>query len=164
LVLWGASVGPFDALPEYKPYMINHLQRIPGIFARESVTEEYLKRNNIVSNVYVVADPAFLLDSKEPRDTNGNITIEEDAIGINFSPLMAKYVCEGDIKLWEKIAADIMNLLSKKWTEQYTWYLTLQEDPVTMIFCLCRICFHTSRIGIRLFSSVQHIMLQKLNG
>lgn len=114
LVLWGASIGPFDTLPRYKPYIINHLQKIQGIFTRESVTKEYLRRNNIVSNVYPVADPAFLLDPKQPRNMNESITIEKEAIGLNFSPLMANYVCKGDVKLWEKMAANIVNLLLKK--------------------------------------------------
>jgi polysaccharide pyruvyl transferase WcaK-like protein len=112
LVIWGASVGPFDIIPEYKPYIIDHLKNVTAIFSRESSTTEYLKKNGVVENVYDVADPAFLLDPTKPGNLN-KIEIKEGAIGINLSPLMAKYVCKGDIGSWEKIAASIVSSISK---------------------------------------------------
>ena len=113
LILWGASVGPFDSRPDYKPYIIDHLKKVNAIFARESATIAYLESNDITNNVYEVADPAYLLDSTKPRDINKKIVIEDDAIGINLSPLMAKYVCQGDLKLWEKTAANIVYNISR---------------------------------------------------
>lgn len=113
LILWGASVGPFDARPDYKPYIIDHLKKVEAIFARESATLKYLEENDIKNNVYNVADPAYLLEPIEPKEVDKKIVIEENSIGINFSPLMAKYVCNGDIKLWEKVAANIVRSILK---------------------------------------------------
>ncbi|WMW25425.1 polysaccharide pyruvyl transferase family protein [Methanolobus sediminis] len=111
LIIWGASVGPFDEMPEYKQYMINHLKNVTAIFSRESATTDYLKKNGISKNVYEVADPAYLLEPIKPA--SNSLNIEESSIGINLSPLMAKYVCEGDINLWEKKAASIVSSISE---------------------------------------------------
>jgi colanic acid/amylovoran biosynthesis protein len=114
LVIWGASVGPFDAMPEYERYMIDHLGKITGIFARESVTVGYLKKHGVTANVRQVADPAFLMDPVRPADTGISDTIDKDAIGINLSPLLALYVTGGDMQRWEQTAADIITAVAKK--------------------------------------------------
>jgi polysaccharide pyruvyl transferase WcaK-like protein len=114
LIIWGASVGPFDKLPDYEKYMIDHLKKITGIFARESRTEDYLARKGITENVYKVADPAFLMDPVEPRGESKKLTIEDSAIGINLSPLMSEYVTGGDMEKWEQIAVKIISNIVKE--------------------------------------------------
>jgi colanic acid/amylovoran biosynthesis protein len=114
LILWGASVGPFDRLPRYERYMIRHLRKVTAIFARESVTIDYLSKKGITENVYQVADPAFLMESEEPGDENKKLTINQGAIGLNLSPLMARYVTGGDLPQWERLAANIVGTVAKK--------------------------------------------------
>jgi colanic acid/amylovoran biosynthesis protein len=114
LILWGASVGPFDRLPRYERYMKRHLRKATAIFARESVTVDYLTKIGVVENVYHVADPAFLMDPVEPLHENKKLTIKQGAIGLNLSPLMARYVTGGDLPQWERIAADIVSTLARK--------------------------------------------------
>ncbi|MGB4341705.1 MAG: polysaccharide pyruvyl transferase family protein [Dysgonamonadaceae bacterium] len=113
LIIWGASVGPFDKIPEYERYMVNHLKQVTGIFARESTTIEYLNKNKIIDNVYRVADPAFLMDATEPK-SDKYIKIEEKSIGINLSPLMAKYTNGEDLEAWIKFASDILAEIAKE--------------------------------------------------
>ncbi|PAV14385.1 polysaccharide pyruvyl transferase [Methanosarcina spelaei] len=112
LIIWGASVGPFEKIPKYEKYMKEHLQSITGIFARESATINYLDKIGITDNVYEVADPAFLMDATEPQP-NKKIEIEENSIGINLSPLMVRYFSNGDMGSWintaTKIVEDISN-------------------------------------------------------
>jgi colanic acid/amylovoran biosynthesis protein len=112
LVIWGASVGPFSKNPKYEKYMIDHLRRINGIFGRESATIEYLEKKGLKENIFRVADPAFLMESIEPKQKN-EVKIQEGAIGLNFSPLMAKHVTDGDLEKWTKIVADIVSRVSK---------------------------------------------------
>ena len=114
LILWGASVGPFNRLPRYETYMKRHLRKATAIFARESVTVDYLTKIGVTENVYHVADPAFLMDPVEPHHENKKLTIKRGAIGLNLSPLMARYVTGGDLRQWERIAANIVNTLAKK--------------------------------------------------
>ena len=111
IILWGASVGPFDAMPEYEQYMSSHLQDVTGIFARESETIRYLESIGVASNVYPVADPAFLMDPVKPEGIEEEMPIEDNAIGLNLSPLMARYVTGGDVDLWIKVAASIISRL-----------------------------------------------------
>lgn len=122
LVLWGASVGPFNAIPEFEISMTRHLKRVPGIFARESVTIEYLKSIGVVNNVYPVADPAFLLDPVKPPHIDDKMPIERGAVGLNLSPLLADYVTGGDLNKWTQMAANIVTETIKK-TEMHVYLI-----------------------------------------
>ncbi|AKB39128.1 polysaccharide pyruvyl transferase family protein [Methanosarcina mazei] len=113
LIIWGASVGPFNKLPEYEKYMKKHLQKVTGIFARESATVEYLNRIGVTDNVYKVADPAFLMGPIEPQ-FNRKIEVENDSIGINLSPLMARYASNGKIESWVNKASTILEEIAKR--------------------------------------------------
>jgi len=114
IFLWGSSIGPFSALPEYEQYMSRHLNNVTGIFARESSTMDYLKSINVTDNVYHVSDPAFYMDPVKPAEIDDSTPFEEDAIGINLSPLMAKYVTGGDLDCWTKIAGSIIQAVAHK--------------------------------------------------
>ncbi|PKL70601.1 MAG: polysaccharide pyruvyl transferase family protein [Methanomicrobiales archaeon HGW-Methanomicrobiales-1] len=111
LVIWGASIGPFSAIPEYERFMIDHLQKVTGIFARESASIEYLRNIGVSENVYPVADPAFLMDPVQPEVYT---PIVEGAIGLNFSPLMGKFVTSGNIEKWVAMAASIIGEVARK--------------------------------------------------
>ncbi len=110
IIIWGASVGPFDKIPTYEKYMKEHLQHVSGIFARESATIKYLDKIGIKKNILRTSDPAFLMDPREPQQ---HMEIEIDSIGINFSPLMAKYVSNGNLKSWINIACRIVEEVAK---------------------------------------------------
>ena len=109
IVLWGASVGPFSAMPDYERFMSEHLKRTTGIFARESVTIDYLNGIGVKDNVHAVADPAFLMDPVKPEGIDDELPIDEESIGINLSPLMARYVTNGNLEEWSLIAAGIVS-------------------------------------------------------
>lgn len=113
IIIWGASVGPFEKIPGYEKYMKKHLQNVTGIFARESATVEYLNKIGVIDNVYKVADPAFLMDATEPQ-SDKKIKIEEDSIGINLSPLMVRYFSDGDMGSWINTATKIVEHISNR--------------------------------------------------
>lgn len=125
IFLWGASVGPFSIIPDYERYMSGHLQKVTGIFARESVTVEYLHGIGITKNVYTVSDPAFLMDAEQPKET---IPIENGAIGLNFSSLMAKYITNGDVEKWANIAASIIAEIAER-TESHVYLIPHVMNP-----------------------------------
>lgn len=112
MIIWGASIGPFSKIPKYEKYMINHLKNIDAIFVRESATFEYLKEKGINNNVFMSADPAFLMDSIEPNKEN-KPKIEAGAIGINLSPLMSDYVTNGDLNEWTEISVELILRINK---------------------------------------------------
>ena len=112
LAIWGASIGPFDRIPKYERYMVKHLSKVDAIFARESATVEYLKKQNITDNVHFVADPAFVMPPVKPSTHKQFISsMDNNAIGVNLSPLMVKYVANGDQNKWLTIATDIVETL-----------------------------------------------------
>ena len=108
MILWGASVGPFDAAtPAQQRTMFQHLARMRGILVRETTSQGYLTRN-CAPNVHLVADPAFVMKPRQPAAMALGFPLPEAPIGLNFSPLMAKYVTNGDRARWIQICAQIV--------------------------------------------------------
>lgn len=89
LVLWGASVGPFESNPAAVQPFLDVLSGMSLITAREPVTLEYLRQHHLEANVEPVADPAYLMlpdDSQTAMHDLGRPTI-----AINLSPLSTSY-------------------------------------------------------------------------
>lgn len=84
-IVWGASIGPFEECPQLKEIFLNHIKtHIYRICVREKHSYDYLMKNQI-SNILLVADPAFVLSSLDKKPNNKNI------IAINLSPLSSLY-------------------------------------------------------------------------
>ncbi|UCD49813.1 MAG: polysaccharide pyruvyl transferase family protein [Phycisphaerales bacterium] len=109
LIIWGSSVGPFSKSPSFERYMIEHLRKV-HIFARETATVEYLAGRGLTDNVHRVADPAFVMSPQEPPE---RIEIPEGSIGLNLSPLMARFATGGDLERWKDLSAQIINRLTE---------------------------------------------------
>jgi len=108
VVLWGASVGPFGAHPQFAIEMFTHLRAMSRVFVRESQSYDYLHRHEVTQNLRTMADPAFMMDPVEPKPEKLGCILPKEAIGLNFSPLMARLVTNGDIALWTTYCADIV--------------------------------------------------------
>jgi len=112
-IIWGASIGPFGDKQEVKDYYFCHLKDVKQIFCREQKTFNYLKDNNIVSNVQLCSDPAFYV-----RDVNKGKGIEYPKsdklrIALNLSPLsIREQMGEGSEIFKEQIIKTIKNLLA----------------------------------------------------
>ncbi|HLA56859.1 MAG TPA: polysaccharide pyruvyl transferase family protein, partial [Flavobacterium sp.] len=83
LILWGASIGQEDL----SPAKIEDLKLFDLILARESLTLDILKKND-VQNVKLCADGAFTMAKEELPLPEG--WQEGNTIGFNFSPLVWK--------------------------------------------------------------------------
>ncbi|MGV7121197.1 polysaccharide pyruvyl transferase family protein [Sphingopyxis sp. 550A] len=96
MFLWGASVGPFEAEPQFVPVIRDHLARMSNIAVREQVSYDYLTRTLGLGNVSLMADPAFTL-VLEPVDTAPFWPTSGGAgvLGLNISPLIERYRREG---------------------------------------------------------------------
>lgn len=103
LFLWGASVGPFTRDPEFARVMHAHLERVSGIFARETVTLDYLRSHIPNARAWLVADPAFALEPEEPpAELVAGVDLAAGPVGLNLAPSMAKYITGGDRAEWER--------------------------------------------------------------
>jgi len=67
VMLWGASVGPFEREPEFVEPVTRHLARMHFVAAGESMSHDYLVHKLGLRNVISMAEPSFMLD-KEPVD------------------------------------------------------------------------------------------------
>lgn len=109
VVIWGASVGPFEADEDFAPIIHAHLKTLAGIFVRETATRDYLARHGISRNVHLVADPAFCMTPSEPKDPAISELVMEGMIGINISPLVARFShTGGDLDAWRSNAAEMI--------------------------------------------------------
>lgn len=106
--LWGASVGPFDQDPEFQSVIHGHLKTLAGIFVRETATRDYLLRHGIVDNVHLVADPAFLMRPAEPSDHSVRALVSDAPVGINISPLVARFSDASSLDDWCSKATEMV--------------------------------------------------------
>lgn len=117
VVLWGASVGPFDREPHFLPVIRRHLERMAFIAARESVTLGYLTALGLRDKVVPVADPAFAL-TPEPVDTEPFWPEgpRKGILGINVSPLLLRYRPSGepDGRLLDEVAGFIRHAVAER--------------------------------------------------
>ena len=94
LVYWCSSVGPFSADPKYERKMKAHFGKVTAILARESGTVAYLKSLGITDNVYLVADPGFVMDAVKPDPVRFTLD-RKDFIGVNFSTTVGRLSFSG---------------------------------------------------------------------
>jgi len=101
VVIWGASVGPFEKEADFVPTIKQHLSEMQNIGVRETISYSYLVNELGLKNVQLMADPAFTLLKQEfdlkafwPKE-NG-----QGVLGLNISPLIEKYTAQGqDLRL-----------------------------------------------------------------
>ena len=96
VIIWGASVGPFEAVPSFVPVIREHLAGMSMIFVRENISYSYLTNILKLNNVVEMADPAFTL-KKERVDVTPfwPKASENGVLGLNISPLIERYKKNG---------------------------------------------------------------------
>jgi polysaccharide pyruvyl transferase WcaK-like protein len=112
IIIWGASIGPFGKEPEFEQKIALHLSKIDLIVVRESISLEYLHQLGIRDNVCLACDPAFVLEPK-PCQLNEKIEqmLRDQCIGLNLSPLLAKYATNGSLENWTNLSVKIVRRL-----------------------------------------------------
>jgi polysaccharide pyruvyl transferase WcaK-like protein len=81
--------------------MFTHLRGMAAVFVRESLSRDYLASHGVSENVHLMSDPGFVMKPKDPGPARLGFEIPEGAIGLNFSPLIAKYFIGEDLPPWE---------------------------------------------------------------
>jgi colanic acid/amylovoran biosynthesis protein len=112
VMIWGASIGPFTKRGDLEKTYMEQLRRVPLIGVRETLTQAYLAENSVSENVVLVADSAFVLPSEPvqlPQDLETALC--DKAVGINLSPLLAKY--QTDTNSWTQKAVAIIHAVDQ---------------------------------------------------
>ncbi|MRR49947.1 MAG: polysaccharide pyruvyl transferase family protein [Rhodocyclaceae bacterium] len=89
VILWGASVGPFTALPGVEKQLLAHLRRFAALTVRESHSINYLREAGVTDNVVAVVDSAFAM-TPQPVDV-AHFWPEAGTAGVlalNLSPVV----------------------------------------------------------------------------
>ncbi len=114
-IIWGASIGPFDSKPKFADAIHRHLRdNVTLIFVREKTSFEYLHSNGIKDNVYLMADPAFLMEPEPISSEQLEFEMPQKAIGLNLSPLMARHIPGKSREALTKIGVDLVEGLRSK--------------------------------------------------
>ena len=108
VVIWGASVGPFEGNPAGAKAIFDHLRTLDGLFVREPLTKRYLAKHGVEANVHQVADPAFLMTPEAPADEALRALAKDGAIGINLSPLVARFGGGAGLEAWRDKAVELV--------------------------------------------------------
>jgi colanic acid/amylovoran biosynthesis protein WcaK/AmsJ len=114
LVLWGASVGPFDKLTKrVEQYCLDEVRKIDLICARETLSYEYLASHGMEDRLCLVSDPAFLLPIEQPEQLPANVEhmLQEGCIGLNLSNLLGNYLDSPG--QWPELAVEYCKKLLK---------------------------------------------------
>jgi len=114
VILWGASVGPFEQEPDFVPAITKHLSRMRLIAVRESVSYRYLTQHLGLGNVMQMADPAFTLSRQAVEcELFCPTSSVYGVLGLNVSPLIERYKKAGK-DLRKETAAFIRYAVEKK--------------------------------------------------
>jgi len=115
LIIWGASIGPFDSNPKFAKTIYRHLKEdVTAIFVREQTSLNNLNKYGVSDNVYLMPDPAFLMNPEPVNRELLGYDIAKGTIGFNFSPLMARHIKGRSRKQLILIAAESIKELHKK--------------------------------------------------
>jgi colanic acid/amylovoran biosynthesis protein len=126
VMLWGASVGPFEREPEFIEPVTRHLARMHFVAAGESMSHDYLIHKLGLRNVIRMADPAFVL-GKEAVDLKPFWPLGAGhVLGLNVSRLIERYKREGQ-NLRAEVAAFIRHAVTE---HQLGVLLVPHADPL----------------------------------
>ena len=112
LVIWGASIGPFETGSKIEDWSRRSLSECHAVVIREHLTQDYLASIGVTENVHVMPDPAFSL-TPDPIALDADVEgmLADGAIGLNLSPLLARY--RKDPAAWPETAADWLISISE---------------------------------------------------
>ena len=112
VMLWGASVGPFEREPEFVEPVTRHLARMRFVAAGESMSHDYLIHKLGLHNVIRMAEPSFVLGKEavdlKPFWPHG----EGHVLGLNVSRLIERYKRQ-DKDLHAELAAFIRHAVKE---------------------------------------------------
>lgn len=112
VIVWGASVGPFSREPQFERMMARHLASLDLVVVRERRSFDYLRGLGLERNLRLAPDPGFALPAKPcplPDEVQG--VLERPCLGVNLSPLLARFAAGNDMESWRRLATECVAAL-----------------------------------------------------
>ncbi len=111
-IIWGASIGPFSSGRWREKAILDHLATLDLLAVRETLSLNYLRSAGL-TNVELMGDPAFCMDPVAPKaEVQRALPLDQPFLGLNLSPLMARYVTGGNLddycRLGAKLVAELV--------------------------------------------------------
>ncbi|HLB74214.1 MAG TPA: polysaccharide pyruvyl transferase family protein [Sedimentisphaerales bacterium] len=105
-VVWGASTGQLNA--NFEEYGLQMLKLATLITTRETTSYAYLQEKGL-TNVRLVADPAFVMPAREPigAEQPRRLMDRFQVIGLNLSPLYGGFF-PGGIAAWRECCRELI--------------------------------------------------------
>lgn len=115
VVIWGASVGPFERETYFVPAIRNHIARFEKVMVRESISFSYLTEKLGLDNVEQMVDPAFILKAEalDLVDFWPEHQADSGVLGLNVSPLIERYKRKNQ-NLVTEVAAFVRRLVEER--------------------------------------------------
>lgn len=112
-ILYGATIGPFDANPALEKHVMERLKRVDRICVRDPLTLEYLQAKGVRENICDVPDPAFVLRPEQPA-LNDEVLgfLRQGCLGLNLSPLLGRYRSDG--AAWPEVALECLRAIDRR--------------------------------------------------
>jgi polysaccharide pyruvyl transferase WcaK-like protein len=125
VAIWGASIGPFTADPDFERWAAARLAEISLLCVRETETLAYLAGLGLKDNVVLAADPAFHLQpSACELPAEIETALNDGCIGLNLSPFLHWHTHRGQfasfeesLAVWVRAAAAIVRGLLRRFPE-----------------------------------------------
>ncbi|MBJ7390882.1 MAG: polysaccharide pyruvyl transferase family protein, partial [Chthoniobacterales bacterium] len=102
------------------------------VFVRETLTKEYLVSCGVSENVRLVADPAFLMEPLPVAAAKLGFDMPEGAMGLNFSPLIARYVSSCGGEAWN-IPKEALDRWIDLCAELVARVRNLEKRPIVLV-------------------------------
>lgn len=129
VMVWGASIGPFNTDPIAEKFIANFLKSTSCITVRETISEKYLNTIGVTKNLALVADGAFVMTPETLDISTYWPKKERTVLGFNISPLIQKFRPANEPKevLQKEVAAFIKHTLD---TSDTSIVLIPHVDPL----------------------------------
>lgn len=122
-VIWCASIGPFDRAGNRLEELVEHLRSCTAIIVREKESFQYLREKlNLTQNVFLAADPAFVMESDPIEVGIFNKWENEKVLAINFSRAPMEHIY-GHLPV-EKFQSDLVLFVKR----------ILENLPIKILF------------------------------
>jgi polysaccharide pyruvyl transferase WcaK-like protein len=105
-IIWPSTIGPLDENNRFDKMTIDHIRRCTLVLCRDEFSLQEVHRHGITANSRLVADPAFLLEPKQPKTELQLPMPLSKTVGLNIGTNLGRQAGCSTRKEWIQKVAD----------------------------------------------------------